>query len=159
MSADHCNCGQCSETRGGYRYLSPTNITLEHPNATDSRRFYPFHSHSIVLHRPITLIFKIQIEVITPRPPTARPSQPVPYESTAKFLRLRKRSISASIDLNCVLQLNTFRVRLPSRPMFNTGYDLMNQKPFNPKFVASDIILELTHVSFTGKILRGRVAR
>jgi hypothetical protein len=43
------------------------------------------------------------------RPPSDRPSQNVPYESTATFLWLRKHSISASIDLNRVLQLNTFR--------------------------------------------------
>src|SRR5262245_57428386 len=43
--------------------------------------------------------------------------------------------ISASIDLNRVLQLNTFGVRSPSRPMFNNEYDLMNQKLFDATFV------------------------
>jgi hypothetical protein len=33
--------------------------------------------------------------------PTTRPSQPIPCESTAIFLQLPRRLISASIDLNC----------------------------------------------------------
>jgi hypothetical protein len=55
--------------------------------------------------------FRIQNQVDQLKAPAARPSQPVPYESTAIFLRLRNRSISASIEPNRVPQLNTFGVR------------------------------------------------
>lgn len=54
--------------------------------------------------------FKIQIQGDCPEAPMSRPSQLYPCESTAKFLRLRNRSISASIDLIRVFQLNTSRV-------------------------------------------------
>ena len=50
-------------------------------------------------------------------------SQPVPYESTAIFLRLRNRSILASIDLNRVLQLNIWRSLCLSR-----GAEMMKAK-------------------------------
>ncbi len=67
--------------------------------------------------------FRIQIQVEWSEAPMSRPSQLVPYESTAKFLQLRNRSISASIDLNRVFQLNTFRVRPPS--LFKRGQRLL----------------------------------
>jgi hypothetical protein len=70
--------------------------------------------------------FRIQNQIDRSKAPAAGPSQLVPYESTAIFLRPRNRSISASIDLNRVLQLNTFGVRPPSYPMFNNEHDLMS---------------------------------
>jgi hypothetical protein len=57
--------------------------------------------------------FRIQNQADQLKAPAARPSQPVHYESTAISLRLRNRSISASIEPNRVPQLNTFGVRPP----------------------------------------------
>jgi hypothetical protein len=59
------------------------------------------HSHSIVLHRAITLILRCKSKVITPK--HRRPDRHnLSFESTAIFLGLRNCSISVSIDLNRV---------------------------------------------------------
>jgi hypothetical protein len=83
---------------------------------------YPL-PHSIVLHRLIALIFKIQIKVIGPKHRRPDRHNVTLMNPQQYFFGCASVPISASIDLNRVLQLNTFGVRSPSR--------LMNQKLFS----------------------------
>src|SRR5215813_5238151 len=72
------------------------------------------------------------------------------HESFSNIFCCASVSISASIDLNRVLQLNTFGVRSPSRPMFNNEYVLMNQKLLDACVCPlRNIVVELRHLPFT----------